>query len=241
MPGEERLVRVAETFEGFQLAGAIDAAFPVVSDVEGDDTDGVAGDEEGVLLLIVEREGEDAVQVLQEGGAFVAVEREDDLAVASRLEVVASGIPRTDVAVVVNLAVHGQNLFPVRGVERLPAALRVDDGEPFVAKYGTLATIDAAPVRSAVAYLLGHGQCFPAQFRRLFLDIENGCNSTHDVCLFRVGDIGRCRRRLSVRRRCSARRGWLPWRRRPPRTHSRGIPVAWDGGSPWPAGRGRRG
>jgi hypothetical protein len=55
---------------------------------------------------------------------------------------------------VVDLAVHGQHLSAVRAIERLSAALRVDDGEALVGQNATAVHVDATPVRSAVTEAL---------------------------------------------------------------------------------------
>lgn len=90
MSWEEGLVVVALSFECFEFAGDIDTSVGVVADVERNDAYGVSGDEEGVVVDIVEREGEDAAEPFDELGECVgvgsgflplSVECEDDLTV----------------------------------------------------------------------------------------------------------------------------------------------------------------
>ena len=111
--GKERLVFVTEAFEGFQFAAEIDASGFVAPYIKGNDTDRVAGNQVIVRLFVVEGESEDAVQLFEEVDAFVFIKGKDDLAVRTRLESVFPGIAGTDVAVVVNFAVDGKNLFAV--------------------------------------------------------------------------------------------------------------------------------
>ena len=120
------------------------------------DTYGVAGNEELVALLIVEYEGKDAAEIFQKVDALVAIEGEDDLAVATRLEVILAGILLADVLMVIYLAIHGQHLLMVRRIQRLTARLRVDNAQSLVSQDGRAAAIDATPVRSAVTDLLTH-------------------------------------------------------------------------------------
>ena len=66
MTWQEGLVAFALTFEGFQLRGDINGAVAVVTNVERYNAYRVAGDEELIVLLVVEDEGEDAVKVFEE-------------------------------------------------------------------------------------------------------------------------------------------------------------------------------
>ena len=107
---------VALPLERFQFAGHIHAAVGVVANIKRNDADGVAGDEERIIIGIVKREGEDAAEPLDERGEFggvgagvfpLAVEREDDLTVAARLIVVVGTdvLVGAQVLMVVNLTV----------------------------------------------------------------------------------------------------------------------------------------
>ena len=79
--GKEGLVTLALAFEGLELGGDVDGAISIVADVEGDDANGISGDEEFVALLIVEHKGKDTTEVFEEVDAFLTIEGEDDLAV----------------------------------------------------------------------------------------------------------------------------------------------------------------
>ena len=171
MPRQERLVALALAFEGLQFGGHVDGAVAVVTDIEGNDADGVAGYEKLVAFLIVEHEGKDAAEVFKEVDALLAIQSQDDLAVAAGLEVVLPGKASPDVLMVIDFAIDGQNLFLVGRVEGLPTRFGVDDAEPLVGKNGASATIDATPVGPAVANFLTHLQGFVAEGLRLLFHI----------------------------------------------------------------------
>ena len=121
MAWKEGLVTLALSFEGLQFGGHIDGAVAVVANIERYDADGVAGNQELVLLLVVEHEGEDATQVLEEVDALFAIEGKDDLTVAARLELILSGITAANLLMVIYLAVDSQHLLPVGREQRLSA------------------------------------------------------------------------------------------------------------------------
>lgn len=84
---------------------------------------------------------------------------------------------------VIYLTVDSQDLLLVGREEGLSAALRVDDGQTLMAKDGSGACIDTAPVGTAVTNLLTHTERFLTQLGRLLLDIEYSYNSTHNLYL----------------------------------------------------------
>ena len=179
--GKEGLVALALALQGLQLGSHVHLPVRIVADIQRDDPDRVPGDQEGVLLRVVEREGEDAAQLLQEIRSLVAVEREDDLAVAAGLEFILPGVAAADLLVVVYLAVHRQHLLPVRGNQRLAARLRVHDAQALVGQHGAAAAPDAAPVRSAMADLAAHLQGLATQGVGLLGDVEYSDYSTHNL------------------------------------------------------------
>ena len=185
MSGQERFVFVAEAFKSFQLTAKVDATFFIPAYVERYHSDRVAGYEIVVRFFIVKGESENAVQFFEKADALVFVQGKDNLAVAPGLEGILSGITRTDVPVIVYLAVDGKDLFTVGRVQGLSARLGIDDGKTLVRKDCGAAYVDATPVRSAVAYLLRHFQCFTSEFRSLGLYVENTCYSTHGCSCFR--------------------------------------------------------
>ena len=127
------------------------------------DADGVTGDEEGVTLLVVEHEGENAAQVLEKVDAFLTVERQYDFAIAARLKRIFSGHATANLLMVVNLAIHCQDLLAVGRIKRLPATLGIDDAQSLMGKDGGATTIDAAPIGTAMTYFLTHFQCLLAK------------------------------------------------------------------------------
>ena len=60
----------------------------VITEIERDDPNGIAGDEEKIFLLIVEGESEDTIQLFQEFRAFLPIKCEDNLAIRAGLEFV---------------------------------------------------------------------------------------------------------------------------------------------------------
>ena len=132
----------------------------------------VAGNEEFVILLVVQGKGEYSVEVFDEVGSLLLVQCQYYLAVAARLETESVGILSPYFLVVVYLSVYGKDLLAVRREQGLLAALGVYDAQPLVSQYRTLATIYAAPVWSAMANLLAHAQGFFPQACCLLLDVE---------------------------------------------------------------------
>ena len=181
----EGLILLAEALERLELARHVYRAVVVGAHVERYHANGVARNQELVGLLVVEREGEDAAELVDERRTLVAPQRQYHLTVAACHEGVAPGVAAANVAVVVNLAVDGQRHLSVGAHQRLPSRLGVDDGQPFMCQYGRPAAVYAAPVGSAVTYLPAHLQGLLPQFRRLLADVENCYYSTH-IALFMV-------------------------------------------------------
>ena len=76
---------------------------------------------------------------------------------------------------IVYLAVHGKNLLLIDREQRLSSTLGVNDAESFVSEDGISATIDTAPVRTTMAYLLAHAQSLRPErslLVRLLADVE---------------------------------------------------------------------
>ena len=113
MAGQERLVFVAQSFKGFQLAGAIQGTVSITANIERYDADRVTGNEKFIAFLVVESKGKDTAQPFDEIRAITTVEGEDDLAVTARLKLIFAVKVGADVTVVVYFTVYGQNLFAV--------------------------------------------------------------------------------------------------------------------------------
>ena len=179
MSGQEGFVFVAESLKRLELAGHVGLPVLVMSDIQGDDSYGVACNEVFVALLIVECEGEYAAQALQEVDAMGAIECQYHLAVAARLVFIFAGSLLSDLLVIINLSVDGQHLFAVGAVERLLAALRVHDAQSLMAQDGMRAAVYTAPVWSAMTDFLTHAQSLLAQLAALFFYIKDTYYSTH--------------------------------------------------------------
>ena len=181
MTRQERFVALASPFQGFQLAGDVNFAVCVIKpDIQRNHADRIAGNQEGVFLRVIEHEGEYPAEFFQEIRSLFAIQCQDDLAVASCLEIILPGISPTDLLVVVDFAIHGQHQFPIRRKQGLPARFRIDDAQALMGQDRTSAAPDAAPVRTAMTDPATHFQGLPAQGVRLFLNIENTYDSTHN-------------------------------------------------------------
>ena len=141
----------------------------------------VAGDEESVLLLVIKSEGEDAVQIFEKVDALVAIKRQNNLTVAARLEIITPLVSFSYLLVVVYLTIHGQHLLAVGREQRLTSTLRVDNAQSLVRQYGASRTMNAAPVRTAVTYLLAHAKRLCAQLWRLLFNVEYCYYSAHNT------------------------------------------------------------
>ena len=156
MTGQKGLISFALAFQGLQLAGHIHFSVGVIAYVQGDYANGVACNQELVLLLIVEGKGENAVQVFQEMDALLLIKGQDYLTVASCLEGKLAGHLTPDVLMVVYFAVYGQDVFAVGAEKGLFAALRVHNRKTLVGQDGCPAAVDAAPVGASVTDFLTH-------------------------------------------------------------------------------------
>jgi hypothetical protein len=108
-----------------------------------------------VQLLVVEHKREHAVEELGRRRVVLGVQRDDDLAVRVRLERVRRLEPVAYPAVVVDLAVDGQDDGVVGVGQRLRAGLDADDAEPLMAEDRVVADNVAAPVGTAMPDGLG--------------------------------------------------------------------------------------
>ena len=127
MAGQERLVVLALALEGFQLRGYVHLSVGIATNVQWDNANWVASNQEFVGFLVVKGKGKDTAQVFQEVDTFFAVQGQDYLAVATRLEIVLTGIAATYLLMVVNLAVNGKHLFVVGREQGLTTRLWINN------------------------------------------------------------------------------------------------------------------
>ena len=132
----------------------MEPAVVVVAGVQGDDAEVVASHEVPVLLQVVQYEGEDPVQTIQEVASVLRVQGKDDLAVASGEEPIGASELGLELAVVVDLAVDGQDVGAVGVLQRLGAVFHIHDGEAVVGQDGALVSENAGPVGAAVSLQL---------------------------------------------------------------------------------------
>ena len=154
MARKEWLIAFAEALQRLEFAAYVQGAVGVVADVERNDSDRVTGDEEFVLLLVVQGKCEDTAEVLEEVDSLLLIEGKNDFAVAAGLEGILVRIPGADCGMVVDLAVDGKNMLSVRRHQRLSAGKRIYDRQSLMGENRCLSTIDSAPVRSSVTDLL---------------------------------------------------------------------------------------
>src|ERR1051326_826710 len=158
----------------------------VPADIERYNTDRIACDQIAVATRVVEHEGKDPIHAIQELARLrLVIEVEDDLAIGGGLKIVPAAKSSAQVLVVINLAVHGEDIAVQRVYQRLRPMLDVDDREPLVGEYRVFVRVDAAPIGAAVAKFLGHGEREPTQFSRVGtagLYVQNGENAAHKDC-----------------------------------------------------------
>ena len=107
MPGQERLVTLALAFEGLQFGSHIHLTIAVIADIKGNNTNGIAGNQELIALLVVKHKSENTTQVFQEVDALFTIQRQYHFAVGARLELVLSSIAATNFLMVIDFTIHG--------------------------------------------------------------------------------------------------------------------------------------
>ena len=150
---------VAGVHQSLHFRGHPQAPCVIGSVIEGNDADGIAGDDPRVRCRIEQHKGVHAGQVLDEVPSVLPVEGEDDLAIAAGLEWIvttgSTGTPGFEVDVVVNLSVDGEHSARIRIDERLGTAEHIDNGESFMRDDGRRKFTDAGPIRSSMLLASG--------------------------------------------------------------------------------------
>ncbi len=184
--GRKHLDVVADADQRLHFRSHVQAARGIVAHVERADADRIAGDQVALRILVPEREGEDAVELVEEVDAVFAIQGVDHLAVRVGLELVGLAQALLQLAMVVDLAVHRQRQAAVGRSQRLRAGRHVDDGEALVHQDGPVIGIDAAPVRPAMALPHALRQGLLAQRGQVDAgrNIEDSEDRTHGVFLF---------------------------------------------------------
>ena len=186
MSRQKRLIVFTLSFEGFELGGHIHLSVAVVTNVKWNHANGIAGNEELVLLLVVERKGKDAAEVFKEVNSLITLKCKNNLAVAARLEFVLTSIETANFLMVVDLTVHGKYLLPIWREKGLATRFWVYDTQTLVSENGAAATVDTTPVWSAVTDLLTHFQCFLTKSLCLLFYVQYCYYSTHNLSVFIV-------------------------------------------------------
>mmetsp|Transcript_23956 Transcript_23956/g.68591 ORF Transcript_23956/g.68591 Transcript_23956/m.68591 type:complete len:392 (-) Transcript_23956:92-1267(-) len=180
----EELVPVAALVQRLQLAGHVDGAVRAPAHVQGDDADGVPGDDVCLLLHVPEDKRKHAANRIlgEEVDAILRVEMQEDLAVAASHELVLARCASLQLLpqlhVVVDLPVHAQHQVPRLVVEGLVAAVGVHDGQALMRDERAPLAVHAAPVRAPVPEQLGGVHDVLAHFLRL-LDAKQRQDAAH--------------------------------------------------------------
>ena len=119
----ESLDVITDRVEALQLGSKVHGVggFARPAHVECGDTDGIAGSEKSVVLLVMKNPREHTVEVSGRIDAMFEVQRDDDLAVRVCLELVRCLEALAEDTVVVDLAVDGQRDGSLLVDERLSA------------------------------------------------------------------------------------------------------------------------
>ncbi len=188
--GEEReeLVEAARVGRGGHGAGgeqrldlgAEEQPVALPAPVQRADADAVAGEEDGALGEVDERDGELAAQLLEDALAVLLVEVDDDLGIGVGAEDVALGLQLClALGIVEQLAVVDDGDGAILVEDRLLAVAETDDGEAAVGEPEAGAQEEAVVVRAAVPERLRHA----LQGRRVRLplasEVDDSSNAAH--------------------------------------------------------------
>src|SRR6185503_19275874 len=148
--------------------------------VQRADADAVAGEEDGALGEINERDGELALQVLEDAFAILLVKVDDDLGVGVRPEDVALGLElRLALRIIEQLAVVDDGDGAILVEDRLRAVAETDDRQAAVgeAEAGTdeVAVRVGAAVPDRIRHLLQH----PRVGLPLTGEVDQSCDAAH--------------------------------------------------------------
>ena len=121
------------------------------------DADAVAGEEDGALVEVDQRDGELAAQLLEDAFAVLLVEVDDDLGVGVGAEHVALGLQlRLALGIVEQLAVEDDGDALILVEDRLLAVAEADDGKAAVGEAEAGAQQESVVVRAAMPERLRH-------------------------------------------------------------------------------------
>ena len=88
MTWQERLVLIAESLQGLELAADIDGAVLVAADIKRNDSYRITGNEIGILLAVIQGKCVNAVEIFEKVNALLLVKSQDNLAVRAGLKLV---------------------------------------------------------------------------------------------------------------------------------------------------------
>ncbi|CAH0315623.1 hypothetical protein SRABI106_04185 [Rahnella aquatilis] len=113
------------------------------------------------------------MQFIEEGRAFFLIQRQNDFTVRCGLEFILVAQFCAQSLMVVNFAVHSQNVGVCCVVQRLCAVVHVDNGQTLMRQNGFIAGKHTGPVGSAVTHQARQFQRFFAQLDSVSFDIEH--------------------------------------------------------------------
>ena len=164
-----------------ELRGEDDRPVRQLADIERLHAQPVAGEEQGVLIGIVEREGEHAVEPGEAVRPPLPPGGEDDFGVALGLEMVALDLQLgANLAEIVDLAIIGDDQPAIGGQHRLRRGLgKIDDREAAMAEADARRGPHAAAVRSTMDERVGH-RLDPCRIDRLgHVGVEDAGDAAH--------------------------------------------------------------
>lgn len=171
MTGWEGVDLVADGCQSFEFRGKENSTggFGRAADIEGCDADGISGGDCSILFLVIENEGEHAIELFGSINIVFQIQWDDNFAIAVRLEVVGGLEMLPQDSVVVDLAVDGQSHGTLIVDQRLGTAVDADDTKSFVTEDGVVPRPVARPVGSAMPQTLDtlQGLGFEGGYRRM--------------------------------------------------------------------------
>ena len=146
------------------------------------------------------------VEPVERRDALALQHPQHDLGVAGRREALpAPAQLGPQLRVVVHLAVVDQQAASGTGLERLPAAGQVEDGQPGRDQAGAGVEGEPEAVRAAVADGAGHSQQRPLVDRRRGFRPHDACHAAHGQSAGSTIVAGACRYSVATRRRSISR------------------------------------
>src|SRR5882724_5226800 len=139
-------------------------------------------DQQALLTLVPDREGEHSAQAVHTIGSIFFVKVNDDLGVSIGVKAMAAGLEaRSQFGKVVDLSIKNDPDRAIFIVDWLLAGRKIDDAQPTHAQAGAAMDIDPFVIRSTMHDRLAHA----VDIRRIdcvvLLNTDNACYPTHSL------------------------------------------------------------